>query len=199
LNNGYQESFQGIMKNLAMQEIKTGPKIRSSITQYQGDTMFKTFSKMSLALGVGMLACSAWAQMPNAYGTNISVDAARKVAISAVAEAQKNGWTMAVAVTDTGGNLVYYEKMDNTQIGSANVAVGKARSAVLYKRPTKAMQDALAAGGEGWRILALEGAVPVEGGLPLLVEGKIIGAIGLSGGTSAQDGMAAKAGVDALK
>jgi uncharacterized protein GlcG (DUF336 family) len=161
--------------------------------------MLKSFGKNSLALGVSFLACSAWAQMPNVYGTNIGVDAARKVATAAVVEAQKNGWTMAVAVTDTGGNLVYYEKMDNTQIGSANVSVGKARSAVLYKRPTKAMQDVLAAGGEGWRILALEGAVPVEGGLPLLVEGKIIGAIGLSGGTSAQDGIAAKAGMDALK
>lgn len=161
--------------------------------------MFKSIGKMSLALGITLLACCAWAQMPNVYGTNIGVDAARKVATAAVAEAQKNGWTMAVAVTDTGGNLVYYEKMDNTQIGSANVSVGKARSAVLYKRPTKAMQDALAAGGEGWRILALEGAVPVEGGLPLMMEGKIIGAIGLSGGTSAQDGLAAKAGVDALK
>ncbi len=86
--------------------------------------------------------CAAIDQ-PNAYGTDISVDAARKVAIAAVAEAQKNGWTMAVAVTDTGGNLVYYEKMDNTQIGSSNVSAGEARSAVLYKRPIKAMQDAL--------------------------------------------------------
>jgi uncharacterized protein GlcG (DUF336 family) len=161
--------------------------------------MFKSFGKISVVFAFGFLAFGAWAQMTNAYGTNINVDAARKVAIAAVAEAQKNGWTMAVAVTDTGGNLVYYEKMDNTQIGSANVSVGKARSAVFYKRPTKAMQDALAAGGEGWRILALEGAVPVEGGLPLLVDGKIIGAIGLSGGTSAQDGIAAKAGADVLK
>lgn len=145
------------------------------------------------------LATSTWAQMPNAYGPNISVESARKVAIAAIAEAQKNGWTMAAAVTDTGGNLVYYEKMDNTQIGSANVAIGKSRASALFKRPTKALQDALAAGGEGWRILTLEGAVAIEGGLPLLVDGKIIGAIGLSGGTSAQDGLAAKAGVEALK
>jgi len=160
--------------------------------------IYRSF-KFCVALCTFLMACSAWAQMPNAYGSNIGVESARKVAAAAVAEAHKNGWTMAVAVTDTGGNLVYYEKMDNTQIGSAQVSIGKARSAALYKRPTKAMQDALAAGGEGWRILALEGAVPVEGGLPILVDGKIIGAIGLSGGTSAQDGVAAKAGVEALK
>lgn len=145
------------------------------------------------------VSVNAFAQMPNPYGTAVTVDAAKKIAAAAIAEAQKNGWTMAAAVTDTGGNLVYYEKMDATQIGSANVAIGKTRSAALFKRPTKAFQDALAAGGEGWRILGLEGAVPVEGGLPLLHDGKIVGAIGLSGGTSAQDGLAAKAGVDLLK
>ena len=79
------------------------------------------------------------------------------------------------------------------------MAIGKSRAPALFKRPTKALQDALAVGGEGWRILTLEGAVAIEGGLPLLVDGKIIGAIGLSGGTSAQDGLAANAGVDALK
>ncbi len=145
------------------------------------------------------VSASAFAQMPNAYGPAVTVDTAKKIAAAAIAEAQKNGWTMAAAVTDTGGNLVYYEKMDATQIGSANVSIGKARSAALFKRPTKAFQDALAAGGEGWRILGLEGAVPVEGGLPLLHDGKIVGAVGLSGGTSAQDGLAAKAGADLLK
>ena len=79
------------------------------------------------------------------------------------------------------------------------MAIGKGRSAALFKRPTKAFQDVVAGGGEGLRILALQGAVPIEGGLPLLMDGKIIGVIGVSGGTSAQDGMAAKAGMDALK
>src|SRR5205085_2843074 len=114
--------------------------------------------------------------------------AAKKAATAATAEAKKNGWFMAIAVVDPAGTLVYYEKADNTQLGSANVAVGKARSAALYKRPTKALQDALAAGGNGLRILALEGAVPVEGGLPLLHEGKLVGAIGVSGDTSEHDG-----------
>jgi uncharacterized protein GlcG (DUF336 family) len=106
---------------------------------------------------------------------------------------------MAVAVVDPGGNLVYYEKMDNTQIGSANVAIDKARSAALFKRPTKALQDALAAGGDGLRILKIQGAVPVEGGIPLVLDGKIVGAIGVSGGASSQDAQCAKAGAEILK
>ena len=106
---------------------------------------------------------------------------------------------MAVAIVDPSGNLVYYEKMDNTQLGSATVAVEKARSAALFKRPTKALQDALAAGGEGLRVLRIPGAIPVEGGVPLLMDGKIVGAIGVSGGASNQDGQCAKAGADALK
>ena len=84
-------------------------------------------------------------------------------------------------------------------MGSVSVAQAKARSAALFKRPTKALQDALAAGGDGLRVLALEGAVPVDGGIPLVVGGRIVGAIGLSGGTSAQDGQCAQAGVDAVR
>jgi glc operon protein GlcG len=149
-------------------------------------------------LALGALV-SAVAQMPNPYGLPISLENARKVAAPALAEATKNNWSVAVAVVDPGGNLVYYEKMDNTQLGSANVAVDKARSAALFKRPTKAFQDALAAGGDSVRILRLQGVVPVEGGIPLVVEGKIIGAIGVSGATSAQDAQCAKAGADMLK
>lgn len=133
------------------------------------------------------------------YGTSITLDAAKKVAAPAVAEAVKNKLTMVIAVVDTAGDLVYLERMDDTQVGSVNVALGKARSAARFKRPTKAFQDALAAGGEGLRILALEGAVPVDGGVPLVMGGKIVGAIGVSGGTSAQDGQVAAAGVAALK
>jgi len=138
-------------------------------------------------------------QMPDVYGLPINLDTAKKIAASAITEARKNNWTMAVAVVDTGGNLVYFEKMDGTQTGSVRVAISKGRSAVLFKRPTKAFQDMVAAGGEGLRILRLEGAVPVEGGLPLLMDGKIVGAIGVSGGTSQQDGLVAKAGADTLK
>jgi glc operon protein GlcG len=149
-------------------------------------------------LAVSVLA-SAFAQMPNPYGAAIGLENAKKVAAPAIAEAAKNNWTMAVAVVDPSGNLVYYEKMDNTQIGSANMAIEKARSAALFKRPTKTFQDALAAGGDGMRILRLQGAVPIEGGIPILVEGKIAGAIGVSGGTAPQDGQCAKAGADAVK
>jgi len=120
-------------------------------------------------------------QMPDVYGLSINLGTAKKIAASAITEARKNNWTMAVAVVDTGGNLVYFEKMDGTQTGSVRVAISKGRSAVLFKRPTKAFQDTLAAGGEGLRVLRLEGAVPVEGGLPLLMDGKIVGAIGVSG------------------
>jgi len=137
--------------------------------------------------------------MPNPYGPPISLELAKKVAAPALAEAAKNTWTMAVAVVDPGGNLVYYEKMDNTQLGSATVAIDKARSAALFKRPTKALQDALAAGGDGLRILKIQGAVPVEGGIPLVIDGKIVGAIGVSGGASAQDAQCAKAGADIVK
>jgi len=138
-------------------------------------------------------------QMPDVYGLSINLGTAKKIAASAITEARKNNWTMAVAVVDTGGNLVYFEKMDGTQTGSVRVAISKGRSAVLFKRPTKAFQDVVAAGGEGLRMLRLEGAVPIEGGLPLLMDGKIVGAIGVSGGTSQQDGLVAKAGADTLK
>jgi len=141
----------------------------------------------------------ALAQMPNPYGSSISLENAKKAAVPSLAEAGKNNWSVAVAIVDPAGTLVYYEKMDNTQLGSANVAVDKARSAALFKRPTKAFQDALAAGGDGLRILRLQGATPIEGGIPLLIEGKIVGAIGVSGGTSAQDGQCAKAGADLFK
>jgi uncharacterized protein GlcG (DUF336 family) len=133
------------------------------------------------------------------YGIPVNAETAKRAAAAAIAEARKNNFTMAIAIVDPNGTLVYFEKMDNTQNGSSAIAVDKARSAALFKRPTKAFQDALAAGGEGLRILALQGAVPVEGGLPIIAAGKIIGAIGASGGTSAQDGVVAKAGADAVK
>jgi glc operon protein GlcG len=132
-------------------------------------------------------------------GSPINVETAKKAAAAALAEARKNGWLMVVAVVDPNGTLVYYEKMDNTQLGSAEVAIDKARSAALYKRPTKAFQDAVAGGGAGLRVLGLKGAEPVEGGLPIIVDGKLVGAIGLSGDASEHDGQCAAVGVSALK
>ena len=135
----------------------------------------------------------------SSYGASITLEQAKNAAAAALEVARANQWSMAAAIVDPAGLLVYFEKMDDTQLGSVTVAQAKARSAALFKRPTKALQDALAGGGEGLRVLALEGAVPVEGGLPIVIGGKIAGAIGLSGGTSAQDGQCAQAGVDVLK
>jgi glc operon protein GlcG len=150
-------------------------------------------------LTLTIFTTNSYAQGTMSYGPDITAEVAKKAAAPAIAEARKNNWSMAVAIVDTHGELVYFERMDDTQVGSVDVAIAKARSAARFKRPTKAFQDALAAGGEGLRILGLEGAVPVDGGLPLIVGGKLIGAIGLSGGTSAQDGQAAAAGAAALK
>ena len=106
---------------------------------------------------------------------------------------------MAVAVVDSGGTLVYYEKMDNTQIGSADIAIEKARTAVRFKRPSKAFQDAVAAGGAGLRILRLPGGIPLEGGFPLIMNGEIVGAIGVSGDSGDHDSICAQAGARTLK
>ena len=97
------------------------------------------------------------------------------------------------------GDLVYFERMDNTQLGSVNTAILKARSSARFKRPTKSFQDMVASGGEGLRALGLDGAMVVEGGVPLVMDGKIVGAVGASGGTSAQDGQCAKAAAASVK
>jgi uncharacterized protein GlcG (DUF336 family) len=133
------------------------------------------------------------------YGIPIAPDAAKKIAAAAIAEARKNNWAMAVAVVDTGGYLVYFERMPDTQLGSVEVSIEKAKSAALFRRPTKSFQDTLAEGGAGLRILGLTGAVPVEGGIPIIVDGKIIGAVGASGGSSDQDGRTAQAGTAAMR
>lgn len=157
------------------------------------------FRKLSiLALILFVLGMEAQ-MLPNPYGPPVGLEAAKKAAAAALAEAVKNHWNMAVAVVDPNGTLVYYEKMDNTQIGSADVSIDKARSAALYKRPTKAFQEALASGGAGVRVMSLRGAMPVEGGVPLIADGKVIGAIGVSGANSDQDGQCAVAGAAVIK
>ncbi|MBI5342293.1 MAG: heme-binding protein [Deltaproteobacteria bacterium] len=127
---------------------------------------------------------------------SISLEDAKKAAAAAAMEAKKNKWNMAIAVLDDGGQLVYFERIDETQIGSIDIAIGKARTAVAYKRPTKALEDALNSGQPA--VLSFPNTLPREGGLPILFEGKVIGGIGVSGGTSSQDAQVAKAGVDAL-
>ena len=154
----------------------------------------------ALALSVAAFGQTPLAPPPNVpYGISISADAAKKIAAAAIAEARKNNWAMAVAVVDTGGYLVYFERMQDTQLGSVEVSIEKAKSAALFRRPTKSFQDTVTAGGAGLRMLGLKGAVPVEGGIPIIVDGKLIGAVGASGGSSDQDGHTAEAGAAAMK
>lgn len=166
----------------------------------------RTLAALALAaLAVPVAGNLALAQNPPAasgvvpYGVSINADAAKKLAAAAIAEARKNNWAMAVAVVDTAGYLVYFERMNETQLASVQIAQEKAKSAALFRRPTKTFQDAVAGGGAGLRMLGLTGAVPVEGGIPLIVNGNLVGAIGASGGSSDQDGRTAQAGADALK
>jgi uncharacterized protein GlcG (DUF336 family) len=161
---------------------------------------------MCLSIRLGLVGVCAsifvspvFAQLPNPYGAAINLESARKVASVAAAEARKNGWNMAIAIVDTAGDLVYFEKLDGTQAASSDIAIDKARSSARFKRPTKALQDVLATGGAGLRMLALDGAVPVDGGVPVIIDAKIVGAIGVSGGTSQQDGEVATAGAAAVK
>jgi uncharacterized protein GlcG (DUF336 family) len=140
----------------------------------------------------------ATAQVPS-YGQNINVEQARKIIAAGQVEAKKNGWPVAIAVVDTAGNLVAFEKMDDTQTASIEVSQDKARSSAIYRRPSKVFEDLVAGGGAGTRVLNLRNASTVEGGLPITVGGKIIGAVGVSGVTSQQDGMVAKASLEAVK
>lgn len=126
----------------------------------------------------------------------LTLEVAKQMAAAAEVEAKKNNWNVVIAVVDDGANLIYLQKMDETQIGSIEVAQEKAKTAVRFKRPTKALEDAVAGGRNV--VLRLPGALPVEGGLPIMADGKIIGGIGVSGVLSSQDGQIAKAGADAL-
>jgi glc operon protein GlcG len=132
------------------------------------------------------------------YGAPIGLDQAKKVMAGAEVEAKKNNWNMVIVVLDSGGNVVALHRMDGAQLGSIEAAREKASSAVLYRRPTKVFQDLVGQGGPNLRLLRLPGASPVEGGIPLVVDGKIIGAVGVSGATSEQDAQTAKAGADAM-
>jgi len=155
--------------------------------------------KFVLVLMSVLYTMDGLAQAPKPYGPPIGVESAKKVAAVALAEARKNNWLMAVAVVDPSGTLVYYEKMDNTQTGSAAVAIDKARTAALFKRPSKVFQDAVAGGGPGLRILGLRDATPIEGGIPLMVDDQVVGAVGVSGDSSDHDGVCAQAAASSLK
>ncbi len=136
---------------------------------------------------------------PPSYGSPITLEQAKKVAVAAEAEAKKNKWNVYIVVVDSSTNVVLMQRMDDAQLGSLNVVQKKAFTAAAFKRSTKVFEDGVAKGGIGMRILSNDQAMPVEGGLPIFVNGKIVGAIGISGVTSEQDGIIAKAGAEALK
>lgn len=133
------------------------------------------------------------------YGESITLEKAKKVAAAAEAFAVGKQWPIAVAIVDTGGNLIMLQTMDNTQRGSIDIAIGKAKTANNFKRPTKALEDAIAGGGAGLRVLAVPGMFPIEGGEPIYANGKIVGAIGVSGMSAAQDGEVVKAALANFK
>ena len=158
--------------------------------------MFSAKKLVSLSLFAlfGLLSLSASAQL--ADKKVLTLDGARKVAAAAETEAKKNNWNVVIAVVDDGGHLVYLQRIDGTQTGSIDVAIQKARTAQAFKRSTKVFEDAIAGGRNA--ILALTGALPLEGGLPIVVGGQVVGAIGVSGVKSTEDGQIAKAGADSL-
>lgn len=148
-----------------------------------------------LLVSIFNLASSAVAE-PLLYGSPISIDQAKKVGSTAAAEARKNNWTVVVAVVDSSGTLTYLEKIDGTQIASVETAIGKAKTANNFKRPTKLLEDAVL--NNRVVMLNLPGVLPLQGGLPIVVDGKIIGAIGVSGAKSQEDEQAAAAGISAI-
>jgi len=154
----------------------------------------------TVAAIMGATAFTSVAQQPPApYGAPMSLDAAKKAMAAAETEALKNSWPVAIAILDTTGSLVMLQKLDNTQTGSVEIAIGKARTALDFRRPSKAMQDVVAGGGAGLRLLSARNVLALEGGVPVLADGKIVGAIGVSGVMSDQDAQVAMAGAATAK
>ena len=126
----------------------------------------------------------------------LTLEIAKQISAAAEAEAAKNKWTVAIAIVDEGGHLIHLAKIDNTQYGSVDIAIQKAQTSAAFKRPTKVFEDAIAGGRTA--LIGLKGALPLEGGVPIMHDGKVIGAIGVSGVKSTEDGQVAKAGADSL-
>ena len=145
--------------------------------------------RVATLAGASLVATAGSAQvLTNPYGMPIDLETAKRTVAAAAAEAHRMGISTVLAVTDTHGELVYLERPDGSQNASVSVAIAKSRSAAIHKRSTKVFEDLLASGGVNFRILALPGAMPVEGGVPLVQDGRIVGAIGSSGGSPPQDG-----------
>ncbi len=151
----------------------------------------------SLATSAGLLmGMPAFAQTAP-YGAPITIEQAKKAMAAAEAEARKNNWQVVISIVDAGSHLVALQNLD-AQTASVDISLGKATTAASFRRPSKALEDGLAAGGAGLRILGVRGATPLQGGVPILVDGKIIGAIGVSGALASQDEQVAMAGAAAL-
>ena len=152
------------------------------------------FSKVAVAIAFGVFAAAASAQdkRPD-YGTAVNTATAKKIAAAVIAECQKNSWNVAVAVVDNHGFLVYFERMENTQYGSNDIAINKAKTAATYRRPTRVFMDVINKGGPATATLG-GGLTASPGGLPIMVDGKVTGAVGVSGVTGDQDEQCAKAG-----
>ena len=150
-----------------------------------------------LMLAGQIASAGAQAPSPPSYGATVNLETAKKIAAAASAEARKNNWNMAIAVVDNHGMLIYYEMADDTQTGSAGVAIEKARTAAIWRRPSKDFEDAVAGGRVA--ILGLQGVTPIEGGVPIVRGGKFIGGVGASGGASPQDAQVARAGAEVAK
>ena len=161
--------------------------------------VLRAFARYIIAGAIVLSSLAAWGQnlqtMP--FGTPIGNDTAKKMAAAAMAEAKKNGWPVCIAIVDYHGDLVYFERLDNTQLGSVSVAVDKARTAAKFKRSTKLLEDTVAGGRNA--MLRLGDSTPIQGGLPIVIDGKFVGAIGVSGVASQQDEQVAFAGLNALK
>ena len=174
--------------------------------------MFRMLALACALMGaLAVAAAPALAQQPPAappaaplpppmppYGPPLTLDQAKRVMAAAELEAAKNSWQVAITILDSGGNMVMFHKIDNAQLSAITTSEGKARTALEFKLPSKALDDAIAAGGAGMRLLALKDITPLQGGILVLVDGKHLGAIGVSGALSAQDEQVAKAGADVL-
>lgn len=154
-------------------------------------------SAVMLALALFAVPASAQ-QTPPPYGAPITLETAKKIMAAAEAEAARNNQAVVITIIDSGGNTVMMHKFDNTQFASIDASAGKAQTALAFKRPSKHLEDAVAAGGAGMRLVGLKNIWPIEGGFPIVIDGKIAGAIGVSGALASQDSQIARAGLDAV-
>jgi uncharacterized protein GlcG (DUF336 family) len=159
---------------------------------------FRWIAALLLVASGAVCVPAVTAQTPPPYGQAISLEQANRVIAAAAAEADKHAWPVAIAVVDAAGYLVAFQRLENTQLGSVELAMQKAKTAALYRRPTRAFEETIAAEETGARVLKMPDVLPVEGGLPIVHEGKLIGAIGVSGVKPTDDGKIAAAGLAAV-